>query len=88
MLSKQFSSDKNFPKMNTIITVKEWNAAHNGASMRFQNEDGSFRKSGYVVTDGIAAQFCKTKSAAIELSKTELDHECYCSMNNVDAMNN
>jgi hypothetical protein len=63
---------------NTIITVKEHNAIHAGMNMKFQNADGSIKKSGYVVTNGISYHFCKSKKEAIELSKTELDNTHYC----------
>lgn len=48
------------------LPVKEYNAKNIGANMKFQNADGSFKKTGHVVFTNEEAKYFKTlKEAAV-----------------------
>lgn len=48
----------------TIITIAQHNANHQGLNMKFQNADGSIKKTGYVVTNGHTHKYCKSLAIA------------------------
>jgi hypothetical protein len=65
--------------MNTLTTVSEWNSRNIGLNVKFQAADGSLRKSGFVITNGTTAMFCKTKKIAHENFNKVLDNTDYSS---------
>jgi len=64
---------------NSIVSVSEWNSRNIGLNVKFQAANGSLRKSGFVVTNGTTAAYCKTLVAAEMMAKSPLDNTDYAS---------
>ena len=78
----------------TIQTVKEYNATQTSRCMKFENNNGSLAKRGFVVSFNDEHKFCKTK--AIASATTEKDfireespswYNAGCGMSNIEYIN-
>ena len=77
-----------------IQTVKEYNATQTSRCMKFENNNGSLAKRGFVVSFNDEHKFCKTK--AIASATTEKDfikeespiwYNAGCGMSNIEYIN-
>lgn len=59
----------------SIQTVKEYNANQSSLCMKFQNNNGSLTKRGFVVSFNDEHKFCKTKAIANAITEKDFIRE-------------
>lgn len=73
---------------NQIFSVAQYNLMAGTENLRPRSNSGTYRKTGYVVTNGQTTAWYSSIGEANEAAKQEMDNECHCSMSNEAAMNN